>query len=587
MRRAIRDHAWSLALLALFAAALGLRLWGVRQGLPYVYNVDEQAHFVPRAIGFFGHDYDPHYFVNPPAFTYLVHVAFAVWFGGGDGAARSYAADPSEAFLVARVVSAVLGSAAVVLTAMAGARLLGDRRAGLVAGGLLAVAFLPVFYGHLALNDGPALAPVALALYGAAGVLRDGRRRDYALAGLGFGLAAATKYTAGIVVLALLAAALLAPRTRGRTGPLGGLTIGLLVALCAFVVANPYALLEFDAFLRGMGRQARATGGVEKLGVSEQSGHLFYLKALTWGLGWAPALAALIGAVALAARRADRRAALVLVVPVVAFLAFVGAQERYFGRWLMPALPFACVLAGAAVARLSARAAGARPRARAALAVGLGTALGAQGLIHAVHGDRALARADTREITREWMAAHVPAGERIVLEPVTADGWLTDRSAHARLGGGERWVDVTARDQPAGDRRRGGLNRRLPLRRAIGSRPLVRLRRSAGVVGGERYQRSLHPGLLGTYEREGACWVISGSTQSGRAFAQPDKVREAVAYYRELRRRARVVFRVTPYRAGAAPVPFDFDFSFDTYPLAYVRPGPVMTVYRLGGGRCR
>jgi hypothetical protein len=37
-----------------------LRLWGVKQGLPYSYNTDEATHFVPRAVGFFGHDFNPH-----------------------------------------------------------------------------------------------------------------------------------------------------------------------------------------------------------------------------------------------------------------------------------------------------------------------------------------------------------------------------------------------------------------------------------------------------------------------------------------------------------------------------------------------
>ena len=38
--------------------------------------------------------------------------------------------------------------------------------------------------------------------------------------------------------------------------------------------------------------------------------------------------------------------------------------------------------------------------------------------------------------------------------------------------------------------------------------------------------------------------------------------------------------------AGAGPVDFNFDWSFDFYPLAYHRPGPTMTIYRLHGGRC-
>ena len=132
------------------------------------------------------------------------------------GAAReavgdAFAADPGTAFTIARVLAgdprrrrrraARLGRRAAV---RAGA-------SACVAGALLAVAFLPVHYAHLAVNDVPALAPLCLSLVGVAGVYRYGRLRDYALAGAALGVACATKYTAGIVLLCLLAAAALGP----------------------------------------------------------------------------------------------------------------------------------------------------------------------------------------------------------------------------------------------------------------------------------------------------------------------------------------------------------------------------------------
>ena len=71
----------------ILAVGLGLRLWGVRQGLPFVYNVDEADHFVTRAVKMFAQgSLDPHYFANPPAFTYVLHVLFGIWFGGGSTA---------------------------------------------------------------------------------------------------------------------------------------------------------------------------------------------------------------------------------------------------------------------------------------------------------------------------------------------------------------------------------------------------------------------------------------------------------------------------------------------------------------------
>ncbi len=169
-------HRW--ALLGVLAAGLGLRLWGIKQGLPYSYNSDEAFHFVPKAIGFFGHDLNPHYFLNPPGYTMLLYVVFSLWFGGAEAVRHAYTTDPTGVFVLARVVGAILGTASVWLTYLAGARLF-SRAAGLLAAAIVSVAFLPVFYSHLALNDVPTLAPVALSLYGSAGVMRRGRLVDY------------------------------------------------------------------------------------------------------------------------------------------------------------------------------------------------------------------------------------------------------------------------------------------------------------------------------------------------------------------------------------------------------------------------
>ena len=109
---------------------------------------------------------------------------------------------------------------------------------------------------------------------------------------------------------------------------------------------------------------------------------------------------------------------------------------------------------------------------------------------------------------------------------------------------------------------------------------------AAKIVGIEDYERTLAPALIGYYERNGYCWVVRGSTQSGRALADPREVPLAPAYYSALQRQGEVVYRASPYGRGQRPVAFNFDWSFDYYPLAYDRPGPEMTIYRLHGGRC-
>ena len=105
-------------------------------------------------------------------------------------------------------------------------------------------------------------------------------------------------------------------------------------------------------------------------------------------------------------------------------------------------------------------------------------------------------------------------------------------------------------------------------------------------MGFDGYERTLAPGLVDAWARAGVCWVMTGSTQAGRALVDPRRAPGAVAFYRRLARRGRLVFRASPMTSRGAPPSFSFDWSFDYYPLGYHRPGPLVQVYRLGGPRC-
>jgi hypothetical protein len=80
--------------------------------------------------------------------------------------------------------------------------------------------------------------------------------------------------------------------------------------------------------------------------------------------------------------------------------------------------------------------------------------------------------------------------------------------------------------------------------------------------------------------------LVIGSLQAGRAFAQPSSAPAAIQYYAALANRARLLYHVSPFSAGAYPIPFSFDWSIDYYPRQYHLPGPEMSVYRLSGGKC-
>jgi hypothetical protein len=164
------------------------------------------------------------------------------------------------------------------------------------------------------------------------------------------------------------------------------------------------------------------------------------------------------------------------------------------------------------------------------------------------------------------MVAHVPAGSRIVVEPVVPNAWVTDIAA-AGSSGEPRWAKYASL-------------------RAVIDPSTGALEPEGRKVRPEDYERTLSPALVSYYEQHGYCWVVSGSTQSGRAFADARAVPQAIAYYRTLQSSASVAYSSSPYRSGAAAVSFGFDWSFDYYPLAYERPGPQVTVYRLSSGAC-
>jgi hypothetical protein len=533
---------WLVPLVGILALALGLRLWSIDHGLPFAYNQDEELHFVPVAVDFFLGSYNPGYFENPPVLSYLLHGAYRLWFTegfpfGAGGFRRAFLRDPSEALLVGRVLVALVGTAVTGLVLWAGTRFF-DRRAGLVAALVFACAFLPVFYSKQALNDVVTLAPLTAGLVCCVLAYERGRGRDWLLAGAAIGAACATKYTAGAMAVTVCVAAALRvlERRDGLVRAAAWLVASGAAFSLAFFALNPYALLDFAEFRSQLGGQSVQAGANAKLGQDAVPGWLYYARTLTWGLGSAPLVAALAGA-ALALRRCPGRALLLVAFPVL-FGLFLSLQARWFGRWLLPAYPALCVLAGYAAARAVDLVRGG-PRARALALGAVAIVLAGQGLLSSVHVDRVLAREDTRSLARAWLVRNVPAGERVVVEPFVPAGWLR-------------------RDGQAGPERYD----RYPIRRPF-----------------QGYQRRLEPGLLDTYRRGRYCWVVVGSHQKSRGLKAG--LAGARRYYERLDRESALVRTWSPYRPGAGAVPFSFDLSFNYLPAAYERPGPVVAVHRL------
>src|SRR5262249_4585779 len=151
----------------------------------------------------------------------------------------------------------------------------------------------------------------------------------------------------GIVVTAVVAAAFAAPERRLKRLVLAGVCAG-----AAFLIADPYALLDIHAFHKGLTTQASTAseeGG--KLGAAHISGWRYYAGAGTWAFGWLPSLAALGGAIGLAIKQ--RRIALILLPAPLLLYLYLGQQTRFFARWLLPVYPILAMLAAYAVVEVT------------------------------------------------------------------------------------------------------------------------------------------------------------------------------------------------------------------------------------------
>jgi hypothetical protein len=535
-------------------AGLALRLWHNGYGLPYVYNVDEGSHFTARAIGMFGGDANPGYFQNPSAYTYLVHLMLrfkygGLWpFGDYDDLIEQFKEDPSAIYDSARSLAAVICVVGVIAVFFVARRLWGSREA-VVAAALLSFSFLAVTYSRIAVTDVGTLLPVSLAVYGAVRAHETGERRWYALAGAAAGLAVGFKYTAGLVVLPVVMAGLLRLRSDApRVAACLGIAAGCAVA--AFFVTTPFFFLDFDTARHQIEAQAETAGDFAKLGQSSDNGFLYYLDSLTWGLGWAAAVAAAAGLV-LVARR-DRARALLLAAFPLALFVYLALQSRYFGRWLLPVYPVLAMLAAVAIVRASELVRG-RPALRLAALTAIALAVLAQPFVADVRTGRLLGRSDTRELAREYLREHYPSRLRVVIEPAVPARWY-------RL------------SRPG---------RRAPLSRKQFVRGFVRDIQESRID----YAATLQPETIDRYRELGFCVVVTMSVIRGRA--ENDGVPGALAYYERLERESTLVREFSPYDSGADVPRFHFDLSYNNYPTAFARPGPVVKIYELDDCRQR
>lgn len=370
-----------LPVLCLITLGLGLRLWGITWGLPdqnrlFSYHPDEGVNLVSGVLkqGELRPHLDLGFYNYGGLYFYLWQIAAAVNRAYGfiqvpESSAFFSNAPPTATIgaliLVGRLLTVLLGAMTVWAVYALGDRLFG-RNTGLLAGGIYAILPAAAVHGHFATVDVPATLFAALALLWGAKLLSGAdptgpekdrpdhvqnsalrsRLRSLAtplLAGLFSGLAAATKYNVGLVILAPLTALIL--RRKLAAGVSRWETVSVIFGgIAGFLLGCPGAIIEWSKFLEDVRFEWTKTGeGMGLLFLDTGSGWVYHLLySLRFGLG-IPLLLLFLVSLCLALIRRTRQDWYLLAFLLPYYLVIGFAQVKFL-RYIIPLLPVIAVL---------------------------------------------------------------------------------------------------------------------------------------------------------------------------------------------------------------------------------------------------
>ena len=419
------------AAIAVVALAAGLRIWGIGWGLPtslhyFSYHPDETVTlFAALKVNFFEGQLDPGFYNYGSLYIYLVNIAVVLGASCGlisipSGDIFSAPGEFAKIYMAGRAVAVLLGIATVYLVYLLGKRAYG-RGTGLLAALFMAVMPIHVMHSRFLAVDVPATFFVVLALVFAVRIPEGHRLRDYLLSGLFSGLAAGTKYNAGLVILAPIVAHLATGRARPALRVLSPRLLAvLLTAVVGFLIGTPGALINRDRFVNDfLFEVVHAKVGHGLIFVGTPCGYVHHVTcSLLAGMGLPLLALACIGLLYAVYRR--RPSDLALLAFVIAYYAVIGAAEVKFARYTIPLLPVLAILgarvsvdlvgrlwAGGLLARLAGY--------LAAIVLSLAIVCTAA---YSVAIDAVFVRPDTRDLAAAWVRRNVPRGSSIGLPTI-------------------------------------------------------------------------------------------------------------------------------------------------------------------------
>ena len=420
------------------ALAIGLRVWGLNFGLPYVYHPDEGLVIVKSQEMLKTWDFHPRFFHWPSLIFYLNTFVYGLYFLVGKtvgvfqstadipaptilGMAVGYISMPTI-WLASRILTMSLGVGSVVLTFVNGRSLTGKWGVGIFAAILVSVSPANVSNSRFVAPDTFATFFVLLAFYGIVKVFHTGKSRYYLFTGIAVGLATSSKYNAALIGLPLILAHLyhhgLAQdgwKISLKRGVKDWRLIGAgLISIVVFVLTTPYAILDWPMFWEGIQFNAmHYNSGHEGMEGNTLNWYLSYLWRVE-GLFFILALLEIGRGV----YSRDWSTILLAIFPIIYFASISTFVVRN-NRTLLIAIPFFILLAAQFLmfvySWLKRQTFWWRPYGIAVLLLIMAVTI-AKPLQKTVASSQRQTIVDSRETARIWISDNLPQGAKIALE---------------------------------------------------------------------------------------------------------------------------------------------------------------------------
>jgi 4-amino-4-deoxy-L-arabinose transferase-like glycosyltransferase len=332
-----------LALVSILFISFGLRLTGISWGLPdethrLSYHPDERnilyaiTNLNPGDL-----DFNPNYFYYP---TFHVYLYFTILLFTG-----AQTSQLATIILIGRIVTLFFGTLSVYVIYLLGKEFFGDE-IGLIASTLLGIVPLHVIHSHFLTTDVPVTFWLLTSMLFCFKLLNSGGKKWYLLAGFTGGLAVATKYNAGLIIIPILTAHIL-NRLTAKVGLSvlldKRISLAYILIISTFILTSPYTIIAFSEFKYHLTLITSYLNTPNAEWFDSGNGWIYHItNSLYFGMGL-PLLAFSFFGLLISVWK-EKEKSLIILSFIIPYFLWVGNWQARFARFILPIVPFLILL---------------------------------------------------------------------------------------------------------------------------------------------------------------------------------------------------------------------------------------------------